>query len=238
MYKLFNSVFVIFCFLIISCSSEKTPKESQEAENSTKNSIDKVSEHKSETSEEVKDNRPIILFLGNSLTAGYGVEKSQAFPALIQAKIDSLSLHYQVINAGVSGETTAGGREKVNWYLKQKPTIFILELGGNDALRGIKPTETRENLSAIIEIVQSQFPKCKILLAGMEAPPNMGDNYTFEFRKIYPELAEKYQTARIPFLLDIVGGNPELNQADGIHPTAEGHEIVAETVWKYLEDLL
>jgi acyl-CoA thioesterase-1 len=177
-----------------------------------------------------------ILFFGNSLTAGYGIDPSEAFPALIQNKIDSLKLNYKVINAGVSGETSAGGNGRIDWILRQKVDVFVLELGGNDGLRGIPLTATRKNLQAIIDKVKAKYPEAKLVLAGMQIPPNMGQQYTGEFKKIYPELAAKNNIALIPFLLQGVGGDPKLNQADGIHPNVEGAKIVAENVWKVLKD--
>ena len=176
-----------------------------------------------------------ILFFGNSLTAGYGIELSEAFPSLIQNKIDSLHLNYKVINAGVSGETTAGGKARINWILRQPVDIFILELGANDGLRGIPLAETRQNLQAIIDTVRLKSPEAKLLLAGMQIPPSMGQQYATSFRKIYPELAEKNNIDLIPFLLQGVGGDPKLNQPDGIHPTAEGAKIVAGNVWQVLQ---
>ena len=177
-----------------------------------------------------------ILFFGNSLTAGYGIGPSEAFPALIQNKIDSLKLNYKVINAGVSGETSAGGNGRIDWILRQKIDVFVLELGGNDGLRGIPLTATRKNLQAIIDKVKAKYPEAKLVLAGMQIPPNMGQKYTGEFKKIYPELAAKNNIALIPFLLQGVGGDPKLNQDDGIHPNVEGAKIVAENVWKVLKD--
>jgi acyl-CoA thioesterase-1 len=177
-----------------------------------------------------------ILFFGNSLTAGYGVDPSEAFPALIQNKIDSLKLNYKVINAGVSGETSSGGNSRVNWILRQPVDVFVLELGGNDGLRGIPLTETRKNLQAIIDKVKAKYPEAKLVLAGMLIPPNMGQQYATEFKNLYPDLAAKNKIALIPFLLQGVGGDAKLNQQDGIHPTAEGHKIVAENVWNVLKD--
>jgi len=178
-----------------------------------------------------------ILFFGNSLTAGYGIDPSQAFPALIQNKIDSLKLNYNVINAGVSGETSAGGNGRIDWILRQPIDVFVLELGGNDGLRGIPLAETKKNLQAIIDKVKAKYPDAKIILAGMQIPPNMGQDYTGEFKKIYPELAAKNKISLIPFLLQGVGGDPKLNQDDGIHPNVEGAKIVAENVWKVLKDI-
>ncbi|WP_439882924.1 arylesterase [Pontibacter sp. MBLB2868] len=179
-----------------------------------------------------------ILFFGNSLTAGLGVEPDQAFPALIQDRIDSLGLPYKVINAGVSGETTAGGKSRINWLLKNPVDVFVLELGANDGLRGIDTEETYKNLQTIMEKVREKNPDVKIILAGMQIPPNMGQKYTTRFQNIFTELAEKEDVALIPFLLEGVAGHPDLNQADGIHPTVEGQKIVAENVWEVLENEL
>ena len=179
-----------------------------------------------------------IVFFGNSLTAGYGLSPSEAFPAIIQKRIDSLGLPYQVVNAGVSGETSSGGKTRIDWILQQPVDIFVLELGANDGLRGTLLSETKKNLQDIIDKVKAKYPATKLVFAGMEIPPNMGQEYTTEFRNIYTELAKKNSMTLIPFLLEGVGGEPALNQADGIHPTAEGHLIVAENVWKQLEKLL
>src|SRR5687767_7325738 len=161
-----------------------------------------------------------ILFFGNSLTAGYGLDVSEAFPALIQAKIDSLNLPYKVINAGLSGETSAGGKNRIGWLLRQKVDIFVLELGANDGLRGIPVKETRKNLQDIIDSVKTKNPDTKMIMTGMQVPPNMGNAYATAFRNIFPELAKKNNMALVPFVLEGVGGVPELNQGDGIHPTA------------------
>ena len=179
-----------------------------------------------------------IVFFGNSLTAGYGLEPTEAFPALIQKKIDSLKLPYKVINAGVSGETSAGGNGRIEWILQQPVDVFVLELGGNDGLRGIPTAETRRNLQAIIDKVKAKYPDAKIVIAGMQMPPNMGHLYTSEFRNIFLDLARKNNIALIPFLLQGVGGEAKLNLEDGIHPTAEGHKILAENVWDMLEGIL
>ena len=179
-----------------------------------------------------------ILFFGNSLTAGYGLELNEAFPAIIQHKIDSLKLPYTVINAGVSGETSAGGNSRIDWVLRQSIDIFILELGGNDGLRGIPVAETKRNLQSIIDKVRSKYPGVKIILAGMQIPPNMGQQYTSAFRDLFPDLSRNNKIPLIPFLLEGVGGEARLNLPDGIHPTAEGHAILAENVWKVLQPLL
>ena len=190
------------------------------------------------TKAEEKSEKKYILFYGNSLTAGYGLDEEASFPSLIQNKIDSLDLNYQVINGGLSGETTASGLSRLDWFLEEKPEVFVLELGGNDGLRGIPLEETKKNLNAIISAVSKKFPSTKILLAGMQIPPNMGLEYSEEFREMYAEVAEKQSVAIIPFLLEGVAGNPELNLPDGIHPTSDGQQIVAQTVWKHLRPLL
>lgn len=180
----------------------------------------------------------MILFYGNSITAGYGLDLSEAFPALIQKKIDSLDLNYKVINAGVSGETSSAGLNRLDWVLKQKVDIFVLELGANDGLRGIKLEETKRNLQGIIDKVKAENPQVKIVLAGMEMPPSMGKEYTMEFRQMYKDLASENKVYFIPFLLEGVGGEPTLNLPDGIHPTAEGHQLLSENVWKVLKGIL
>lgn len=179
-----------------------------------------------------------ILFFGDSITAGYGLDTDDAFPALIQEKIDSLGLSYNVINAGLSGETSAGGLRRVDWVLQQPVDIFVLELGGNDGLRGVEPSSTKENLQGIIDKVNDKYPDAKIMLAGMEAPPNMGDSYTERFRAIFHELAEENDVIFLPFILEGVAGEADLNLPDGIHPTEEGHKILAENVWSMLEPVL
>lgn len=179
-----------------------------------------------------------ILFFGNSLTAGYGLEPEESFPALIQNKIDSLNLPYKVINAGLSGETSAGGKSRIDWLLKQPVDVFVLELGANDGLRGIPVTETTANLQSIVDQVKAKYPNVKMVMAGMQVPPNMGGLYASQFTQIFKKLAEKNNMAYVPFLLDRVGGVAELNQSDGIHPTAEGQVILADNVWAILEDIL
>jgi acyl-CoA thioesterase-1 len=182
--------------------------------------------------------RKTVVVLGDSLAAGLGVEPTQAFPALLQKKIDASALNYTVINAGVSGDTSAGGLARIDWLLKRQIDVLILELGGNDGLRGIPVAATRTNLQAIIDRVKQKHAKAQIIIAGMQMPPNLGEEYTTAFQKIFPELTSTNHAALIPFLLEGVGGRPELNQDDRIHPTAEGHRIVAENVWKLLKPVL
>ena len=180
----------------------------------------------------------IILFLGDSITAGYGLDQSQAFPALIQAKIEVQRWNFNAINAGQSGDTSAGGLNRLNWLLKNRIDVLVLELGGNDGLRGLPTETTKKNLQTIIERGKKIYPNMKIVIAGMKVPPNMGADYAKQFNAIFPELAKKNQAALIPFILEGVGGVRELNLADGIHPTAKGHERVAANVWKVLEPVL
>ena len=179
-----------------------------------------------------------ILFLGNSLAAGYGLDATQAFPALIQNRIDSLGWNFKVINAGQSGDTSSGGLRRIDWLLRREFHVLVLELGINDGLRGIPVDVTRQNLQAIINRTKNRYPGVKVVLAGMQVPPNMGGDYVASFRAIFPQLAKKNGAQLIPFLLEGVGGNPKLNLPDGIHPSVEGHKIVAENVWKVLEPLL
>jgi acyl-CoA thioesterase-1 len=179
-----------------------------------------------------------ILFFGNSLTAGLGVEPREAFPAIIGNKLDSLNLPYRITNAGLSGETTAGGKARINWILKQKVDVFVLELGANDGLRGIPVSETARNLQGIVDEVKAKYPDAKLVMAGMQVPPNMGAKYASDFRVMFKEIATRNDMALVPFLLDKVGGVPDLNQSDGIHPTPAGHRILAENVWEVLKGIL
>lgn len=179
-----------------------------------------------------------IVFFGDSITAGYGIPIESAFPALIQKKIEEAGLNYQVVNAGLSGETTAGGLNRIDWILRSKPDVFVLELGGNDGLRGLSMEESEKNLKAMIDNVRRANPKAEIILAGMQIPPNLGQEYTSKFKLLFPNVAKEMNTKLIPFLLEGVGGDPKLNLSDGIHPNQKGHEIVAETVWEYLKPIL
>ena len=179
-----------------------------------------------------------ILFFGNSLTAGYGIDPEESFAGRTQSRLDSLKKEYRVINGGLSGETTAGGLSRLDWFLEEEPYLFVLELGGNDGLRGIALTETKKNLLAIVDKVRAKYPNTKIILAGMQIPPNMGQEYTEEFKAIYPAVAKEKNIELIPFLLEGVAGDPDLNLPDGIHPTAEGHRLVMETLWPYISKAL
>uniref|UniRef100_UPI0040486FC4 arylesterase n=1 Tax=Algoriphagus sp. TaxID=1872435 RepID=UPI0040486FC4 len=220
-----NGIALIFLFGIIpfvsSCNSNPEKK-------------------KTETGKQVVEVEPkkTILFFGNSLTAGYGIDPEESFAGRIQSRLDSLEKEFRVINGGLSGETTAGGLSRLDWFLEEEPYLFVLELGGNDGLRGIPLTETKKNLLAIVTKVQAKYPNTKVILAGMQIPPNMGQEYTEEFKAIYPAVAREKNIELIPFLLEGVAGNPDLNLPDGIHPTAEGHRLVMETLWSYISTAL
>ena len=188
--------------------------------------------------ETIATERPRIVFFGNSLTAAYGLEPEQGFTALLQRRIDSLGLNYEVVNAGLSGETTSGGLQRIDWVLSNPVDIFVLELGGNDGLRGTDPDLTHRNLGEMIDRVRSAHPDARIVLAGMEAPPNLGADYTERFRSVYRRLAREKEVHLIPFLLEDVGGVARLNLPDGIHPNVEGQRIVADNVWDVLEPLV
>lgn len=216
--------FILFQILLFSCGQK--PAENQAASG------------EQEQAAPVQEEKKTILFFGNSLTAGWGLEPEEGFTGIIQHRLDSLGLPYQVINGGLSGETTASGLNRLDWFLEDEPYIFVLELGGNDGLRGIPVAETKKNLEQIIKKVHEKYPQAVIILAGMQIPPNMGKSYSEEFRAIFPDLAEENRVTLIPFLLEGVAGEPDLNLPDGIHPSKEGHRLVAETVWEYLEPLL
>jgi len=219
-----STIILAIIILLAGCSDKKK----SEGNNQNKTTNENVAVTKKKT----------IVFFGNSLTVGYGLSPEQAFPALIQKKIDSLALPYQVVNAGVSGETSSGGKTRIDWILQQPVDIFVLELGANDGLRGIQLSETKKNLQDIIDKVKAKNADIKLVFAGMQIPPNMGQSYSTEFQNMFGELADKNKMTLIPFLLEGVGGEPDLNQADGIHPNEEGSHIVAENVWRQLEKLL
>ena len=179
-----------------------------------------------------------IVFLGTSLTAGLGLDPDQAYPALIQQKLDEAGLRYEAVNAGVSGETSAGARRRIEWLLRQPAAVLVIETGANDGLRGLEVDSLRSNIQAIIDEAGKQSPKPAVVLVGMRAPPNLGFGYYRRFERVYSELARENDLPLVPFLLDGVAGRSALNQADMIHPTAEGQQRMAETVWKVLEPLL
>jgi acyl-CoA thioesterase-1 len=176
--------------------------------------------------------RPRVVALGDSLTAGLGLDAASAYPSLLQARLKSEGFDYEVVNAGVSGDTSAGGLSRLDWALDGDVRVLIVALGGNDALRALPPDELQQNLAAIIERAQARH--ITVVLAGMEAPPNFGRDYVVKFHRVYPELANRYRLAFVPFLLAGVAGSETLNQRDGIHPTAEGAKIVADNIWTAL----
>ena len=223
--SLISAVFVVF--LLASCNNSSPQQNSQAPSDSSSQDTAKTESSKR------------ILFFGNSLTAGLGLDdQSEAFPALIQAKIDSLGLGYTCINAGLSGETSAGGKDRIDWLLKDKIDVFVLELGANDGLRGISPDATYQNLNEIVNKVKKAYPDCKLVLTGMMVPPSMGDQYFKDFAAIFPKLAKEQNMTLVPFLLDKVAGIQSLNQGDGVHPTKEGQQILAENVWTHLKTIL
>ena len=179
-----------------------------------------------------------VLLFGDSLTAGYGVEPDQAFPALIQARLDSLAWPVRIVNAGLAGETTAAGLRRIDWILRPPVDVFILALGGNDGLRGLPPDQAAGNLQGILDRVQARFPAADLVVAGVRLPPNLGEPYIQAFQAVFPRLAQANGAVLIPRLLEGVGGDRELMLDDGIHPNAAGHRRVAETVWAALEPLL
>lgn len=230
-----NILLISFCAsFLFACNGNSQQADPEAPASEPASSSAEISGNNEEEEEKV------ILFYGNSLTAGYGLDDpSQAFPGLIQQKLDSLGYDYKVVNAGLSGETTSGGLNRIDWVLeRQRVDIFVLELGANDGLRGVDPQVSKQNLSKIIDKVRDAYPDAEIILAGMMVPPSMGNEYSRRFVRIFPELAEEKDVALIPFLLENVAGERELNQGDGIHPTAEGQRILAENVWEVLEDVI
>ncbi|HEX2168619.1 MAG TPA: arylesterase, partial [Longimicrobiales bacterium] len=179
-----------------------------------------------------------VLIVGTSLTAGYGVGAEHAYPAVLQQMIDSAGLPFRVVNAGISGETSAGGLRRIDWSLQQPADVLVLELGANDALRGLDPEEMRANLDGILDRARETYPDIAIVIVGMEAPPNLGAGYVTRFRDVYADLAREYDAALVPFLLEGVAAEPSLNLEDGIHPNIAGHRILARNVWAELEPVL
>jgi acyl-CoA thioesterase-1 len=190
------------------------------------------------TAQNANGGKKRIVILGDSITAGYGLDPQDAYPALLQKKIDAAGLPYMVTNAGVSGDTTAGGLRRINWALGHGADVLVVALGGNDGLRGISPQQTEQNLAGIIDKARGKKADIKVVVAGMEMPENMGVPFTGKFKEVFPKVAKEKDAALVPFLLEGVGGVEALNQADRIHPTKEGQEKVADNVWKTLQGLL
>lgn len=227
----FNKIllFATSCVLAVSCVEES-------AENQ---SVEQQPAQEVVAAEETETSAPVVMFFGNSLSAGYGLDPDDSFPGLIQRRLDSLGYDVEVVNAGVTGETTATGKNRLDWVLdRQRVDIFVLELGANDGLRGLPTEETYQNLNEIIDTVQDRHPEAEIVLAGMMIPPNMGAEYSRNFQEIFRRVALEKKIHLIPFLLDGVAGEAHLNLEDGVHPNKEGHRIVAENVWDVLEPLV
>ncbi|MBY0424471.1 MAG: arylesterase [Cytophagales bacterium] len=228
---------ILYCLFLAalislgSCSKKNEDK-------APSNTSDTISSQKDTALVKNNGKKKIIIFFGNSLTAGLGLDVSKAFPALIQNKLDSAGYNCKVVNAGISGETTASGKNRVAWVIKEGVDVFIIELGANDGLRGIPTEETEKNLTEMIDFIHLKYPEAKILLTGMMVPPNMGEAYTTYFKEVFPKVAKTKSVAFMPFLLEGVAGEPELNQKDGIHPTEKGHQIIANNLWGYLVPLL
>lgn len=228
MNKFLYLLFVVtFFFSCSENSSSSTPKEVTNTEEKSQNIAE----------EKVEKTGRIVCF-GNSLTAGYGLDPNDAWPQLLQNRIDSLDYNYEVVNAGVSGETTSGGLGRIDWMLKQGVDIFILELGANDGLRGLDLAESKKNLTTIIEKVKATYPDATIILAGMKLPPNLGEEYEATFEKMFVDLAKEENVKLISFFLKNVAGRPELNLEDGIHPNEQGQKLVANNVWEVLKEEL
>jgi acyl-CoA thioesterase-1 len=224
-------LFVMIGMFAISCTSK---------EQTASKEVVSFEAKKEETSTKTAKSQKTILCFGNSLTAGYGLDENKAWPYLLQQKLSSLDLpySYSVVNAGLSGETSAGGLGRIDWVLNQHVDIFILELGANDMLRGLDVTETRKNLSAILDKVKLKYPDVQIIIAGLYSPPNMGTDYEKAFNKIYPELAQGDNSSLIPFFLNNVAQIDSLNLSDGKHPNEKGQVIVMANIWETLKELI
>lgn len=217
----------LFMLMLVACGQESSgPDESPANEDSTSQA------------ENPEANRPTVAFLGTSLTIGLGVEPEQAYPSLIQQKIDSAGYDFRVINAGISGETSTGGLNRLDWLMRADVDVLVIELGANDGLRGVPLEVTRSNIEAVIEQARAKKPGIELVLAGMQMPPNLGQEYTSTFRELFPAIAQEKGVTLVPFLLEGVAGVDSLNQPDGIHPTPEGHKLLAATVWQVLQPIL
>ena len=217
--------------MLIACSREPTPAPGTAAPPATAPASSAAKPDESKT-----EGLPRIVFLGDSITAGLGLPADQSYPSLIGKKLKANGLAYSIVNAGVSGDTSAAGLRRLDWSLEGDVRLLIVALGGNDGLRGLPPAELRKNLAAVLDRARAR--QVPVILAGMEAPPNNGPDYTRDFRGVYTDLAAEYKVRFIPFLLQGVAGDPALNQPDGIHPNSRGSEIVADLVWKELEPAL
>ena len=224
--------------LILGCSNQTVTEEAQSLSATDNRPVQAVDSVAYPLPQGLDDDVLQILFLGDSITAGYGLGSEQAFPALTETRLNESGYNTRVINAGTSGDTSTGGLNKMDWLLSQRGEILVLELGGNDGLRGIDLSLTRANIAEIVNRTLQSWPNARIVIAGMQVPPNLGHAYTQEFEEIFPAVAAEYNVDLIPFLLEGVGGISHLNLADGIHPTAEGHQIVSELVYATLEPIV
>ena len=231
-----RSIIALLLFFAASCGDQAKNTTTKPTKPQETEVVDQTNEGSEPKKEESK--RKTILFFGDSLTAGLGLEEEEAFPALIQNRLDSLDKPFQVINAGLSGETSAGGKGRIEWVLNRPVDIFILELGANDMLRGLDLKETDKNLRAIFDTVKEMNPEATLIVAGMEAPANMGPEYTSGFKNMYQQLATDYNAALIPFLLEGLLGKEDMSIGDGKHPNAEGQKIVRENVWDVLQEYI
>jgi len=225
----FISIFILTGLLILSCKDKQQEAKEVLVEqgNQTKEAI-----------KSIESTKKTILCFGNSLTAGYGLDEKEAWPALLNKRLDSLALDYTVVNAGISGETSSGGLNRIDWVLNQKVDVFILELGANDMLRGLDINVTEVNLRNILKKVHDKYPGIPVVIAGMLAPPNMGADYEKQFKGIFAKLAKEFNGKLIPFFLQNVAGIESLNLPDRLHPNKEGQKIVLENVWLQLKDVL
>jgi acyl-CoA thioesterase-1 len=226
-----SRIFILLALTMISLACQQTTKPTEQAASG------RMTTPAPATISTSADDLPAIVAFGDSLTAGYGLSDEQSYTTLLQRKLDENGYRYRLVNAGVSGDTSAGGARRIDWALQSgNVKVLILELGGNDGLRGLPVADLKRNLELIIQRAQSAG--VTVILAGMEAPPNFGADYTRDFRQTYRDLAKQYKTPFIPFVLEGIGGNPKLNQSDGIHPNAEGEKVMTENVWRALEPQL
>lgn len=227
----------LVCLVLLACSPEQEPPPAARDESSAP--VGGAGLDTAATHSPADDPRPRVVFLGTSLTAGLGLPSEEdTYVTRVAELADSAGVPIRAVNAGVSGETSAGGLRRLNWVLEESLDVLVVELGANDGLRGQDPDALEENLTTIVRRTRSRRPDARIVLAGMEAPPNMGERYTTAFRNVFRRVADREGVSLLPFLLEGVAGVPELNQADGIHPTAQGHQRMARTLWPYLEPVV
>lgn len=229
---------MLLVLVLAGCSPGEDGSESSEPVTARNDTGTAVDDRTAGASADADSSAIRVVLLGDSITAGLGVDPDSAFPALLQQRIDRTGLAARIVDAGISGDTSTGGLNRIDWLLEDGVDVLLIELGGNDGLRGIDPDLTKRNLAAIIEKTRAEAPDARIILAGMQVPPNLGHGYTDQFRRMYPELAEEYDAELIPFILEGVGGVDSMMQSDGIHPNTRGHARMAENVWDVLEPML